>query len=399
MKTSFANPDPAVASAHATPAQPLKILVAVEPGTAGTFGHVEGLVHYLVEQKQEVHLAYSSKRAGPGVPKLADFVQKNGGRTLDLAVANAPSKADVPAFLRLRKLATEIKPHVIHSHSSKAGVLGRALALSGIKAKQLYTPHAYYGLAPRKGFINVFYNGIETFFGRIGRSIQVSEDEKDFAVQTLGVDAQRCMVVPIAVDPGKFAPATPEAKAEARLAMKLPADTAVMGWMGRVNFQKNPETLYRAMGLVLKEGKGKCHLLHLGKTEDAAGLDEIVREYGLQAHVTRISYLDDTIDFFHAIDGLIMTSRYEGCPSTALEALSADLPVILSEAPGTNWLTKCQLSHCWSAPPEDAAAFSNAIAAWLADIPARRESNHRAFILDRLSISQMYGKILEAYRA
>jgi glycosyltransferase involved in cell wall biosynthesis len=398
MKTSFADPSMRTGPVTQDPVPPLKVLVAVEPGSAGTFGHVEGLVHYLVEQNQQVWLAYSGKRAGPSVPALLDFVKAHGGKCLDLNVGNAPCAADLSAFLNLRSFATEFQPDIIHSHSSKAGVLSRALALSGIKARQLYTPHAYYGLAPRAGLINFFYNGIETLFGRIGQSIQVSEDEKDFAVQTLHLDPRRCQVITIAVDPEKFAPPTPEEKAKARQGMKLPEDVPVLGWMGRINFQKDPHTLYRALGLLARQGKYKCHLLHLGKSDGAETLDPIMHEYGLEAHVTRISYLDDTIDFFRAIDGLILNSRYEGCPSTALEALSADHPVILSQAPGTNWLTRCNLSHCWSARPEDEEGFASAISQWLADIPTKRESNSRTFILNRLSIAQMYGKILETYR-
>jgi glycosyltransferase involved in cell wall biosynthesis len=399
MNTSFANPAPSAGAATEPSTPPLKILVVVEPGIAGTFGHVEGLVQFLLAQNQQVWLAYSSKRTGPAVAGVLALVEKHGGKCLDLRVGNAPCPGDLSAFLRLRNFAREFRPDVIHSHSSKAGVLARALALTGIPARQIYTPHAYYGLAPRAGLINLFYNGIESFFGRIGQSIQVSEDEKEFATRTLGIAPERCLVVPIAVDPVKFTPATPEEKAAARRKRNLPPDIPVLGWMGRINFQKDPHTLYRALGILLRQGKTKCHLLHLGKEDGIETLAPIMREYHLEPYITRISYIDDTIDFFHALDGLILNSRYEGCPSTALEALSAGLPVILSQAPGTNWLTQSHLSHCWSARPADADGFADAMAQWLADLPAHRESNHRAFVLDRLSIAQMYGKILEAYRA
>jgi hypothetical protein len=57
MNPSFANPVMTAAPALEKPAARLKILVVVEPGFAGAFGHVEGLVHYLVEQNQQVFLA------------------------------------------------------------------------------------------------------------------------------------------------------------------------------------------------------------------------------------------------------------------------------------------------------------------------------------------------------
>ena len=392
--------DPATLAAPVTEdsAPPLKVLVVVEPGSAGTFGHVEGLVHFLIERNQRVFLAYSDKRTGPTLPALVEYVKSRGGKCLNLNVGNAPCWGDLSAFIRLRNFAREFQPDVVHSHSSKAGVLARALALAGIKSRQLYTPHAYYGLADRGGLMNTFYNKIETVFGRIGQTINVSEDERDFAVKGLEIAPTRCLVVPIAVDTEKFSPPTPAEKKAAREKMKLPEDAVILGWIGRLSYQKDPETLYRAFGLLLRQKKAKCHLLHVGKGDGTAALDQIVREYDLGSHVTRIAYVDDTIDFYHAIDGLILNSRYEGCPSTALEALSADLPVILSQAPGTKWLNQCGLSHGWSAAPGDADGFADALALWLNDIPKCRPSNHRAFSLERLSITQMYGQVLAAYR-
>ena len=378
-------------------APPLKVLIVVEPGSAGTFGHVEGLVHFLIERGQRVFLAYSSKRPGPNQPALINFVNSHGGKCLDLNVGNAPCAGDLSAFFRLRSLANEIQPDVIHSHSSKAGVLARALALAGIKCRQLYTPHAYYGLADRGGLMNTLYNKVETVFGHVGQTINVSEDERDFAVKGLDIEANRCLLIPIAVDTKIFSPPTPEERKSARAKMNLPPDGPVLGWIGRISYQKDPETLYRAFGLLLQQGK-PCHLLHVGKGDATTTLDQISREFGLAPHITRISYIDDTLDFYHAIDGLILNSRYEGCPSTALEALAVDLPVILSKAPGTKWLTQCDLSHSWSAAPGDAAGFADATAQWLADLPKHRPSNHRTFTLERLSITQMYGQILEAYR-
>lgn len=394
MNASLADPSATTAEASAPG---LTILIVIEPGFAGAFGHVEGLVHYLVGENQRVHLAYSSKRPGPRLPALVDFVREHGGKVLDLNVGNAPGAADFSAFLKLKKLAGEIQPDIIHSHSSKAGVLARALAFSGINARQIYTPHAYFGLAGRPGLKSAVFNAVESFFGRFGRTIAVSGDEREFAVDSLKIDPAKCLVIPIAVDTETFIPATADAKRKARARLGLPEDTVILGWMGRLSFQKDPQTLLRAFAQV-DQAKTKLHLLQAGQGEEKTELDALIGKLGIGPRLTQVPHLSEPRLFYEAIDGLILTSRYEGCPTVAIEALSADLPLILSQAPGTKWLAHDQLSHLWYAPVGDASGFASAITQWLADIPARRVSNHRELALHRFSTARVYRTILETYR-
>jgi glycosyltransferase involved in cell wall biosynthesis len=395
MNASLANPSATTSEAYAPS---LTVLIVIEPGFAGAFGHVEGLIHYLVGENQRVHLAYSSRRPGPRLPALLDFVRSHAGKILDLDVGNAPSLGDFPAFLKLKKFAKEIQPDIIHSHSSKAGVLARALAFSGIGARQIYTPHAYYGLAGRPGLKSAVFNAVESFFGRFGRTIAVSGDEREFAIESLKIDPAKCLVIPIAVDTDTFTPAIAEAKRKARAQLGLPEDAVILGWMGRLSFQKDPQTLLRAFAKI-DQTKTKCHLVQVGQGEEKAKLDQLASELGLGPNFTQLSHLSEPQLFYEAINALILTSRYEGCPTVAIEALSANLPLILSQAPGTQWLARCQLSHLWSAPVGDATGFAQAIAQCLADLSAKRASNHREFALQRFSTAQVYRAILETYRA
>lgn len=394
-----ASPDLAVPPTREaeTAKTPLKILIVVEPGIAGTIRHVQELVYFLIKQNQRVFLAYSDKRTGPNLVELVEHVKSHGGTCLNLNVGNAPCWGDLSAFIRLRNFANEIQPEVIHSHSSKAGILARAQALVGIKCRQFYTPHAYYGLAKRGGLMNTLYNRIEALFGRIGQTINVSEDERDFAIKDLHIAPSQCLLVPNAVKTDRFLPPSREEKSTARQRLGVPEGGTLLGWIGRLSYQKDPQTLYRAVSLANRT-KQNLHLLQVGQGEEEESLNQLTVELNLQSSITRIPFLLDPLDFYQAIDGLILTSRYEGCPIAALESLSVDLPLIVSKAPGTNWLTHCALTHCWSASANDAGAFADAIAQWQADLPRNRKSNHRTFAVEHFSPAYIYGKILDAYR-
>ena len=376
---------------------PLRVLIVVEPGMDGVFRHVEGLAHYLIEHGQHVFLAYSDKRGSPELNLLVAYVENHGGKCLNLKVGNAPTPGDASAFLRLRKLAQEIQPDIIHSQSSKAGILARALAMTGVKGEQVYTPHAYYGLTPRSGFKNQFFNLIETVFGHIGRTINTSEDEQAFARNKLRIDPRRSLLIYNTVNTRTFTPPTAEEKIASRREMGLPENGIILGSMGRLSFQKDPHTLYHAFRL-LNQDQSPCHLFHVGKGENKESVDQLIRDLKLDANITRLPYLGQPAKFYHAIDALFLPSRYEGCPTVALEALSSNIPLILSEAPGTNFLTKLDLTHCWSAPIGEAPGFARAIGEWLADRPKGRISNHRDVAISLFSSDRIYGQNLDLYR-
>lgn len=118
----------------------------------------------------------------------------------------------------------------------------------------------------------------------------------------------------------------------------------------------------------------------------------------MQDRVTRLPFLAEPEKFFAACDAFILPSRYEGLPVSAIEALTCDLPLILSTGPGFSDFPKLGLSHCWTAPPEDAVGFSRAIEAWLSDRGAGRFSNHRDIAGTHFDPDRCLDRLLAIYR-
>ena len=103
----------------------MNVLQVVEPGVDGVFRHVEGLTQFLSSRSLRVSLAYSDVRGSEGLRRLVREVEAHGGRTLNLEVGNKPGPRDVIAALKLRQLIREVRPDIIHAHSSNlfAGTL------------------------------------------------------------------------------------------------------------------------------------------------------------------------------------------------------------------------------------------------------------------------------------
>lgn len=116
-----------------------RILYIVEAMGGGVFTYIVDLANELVN-KYDMYIAYAVRKQTP--KNYKDYFDKrihlmevkNFGRAIN------PTK-DIAAFFELKKIAAEVKPDVIHLHSSKAGAIGR-VAFDG-KIPMFYTPHGY----------------------------------------------------------------------------------------------------------------------------------------------------------------------------------------------------------------------------------------------------------------
>jgi len=377
----------------------MKVLQVVEPGVDGVFRHVEGLTRFLASRDIGVSLAYSDVRGSDGLRRLVAEVEAKGGKTLNLAVGSRPSLKDLTAALELHRLIVQEKPDVLHAHSSKAGGLLRLPFVARRALPVFYTPHAYYGMARRSGAGPWLFDRIESVLGRRGTTINISRDEAQFARSQLGVPEARQRVIHNPVRTDLFRPPTAAEKRAAREAFGVPADATVIGTVGRMTFQKDPETLYRAIAPLLRR-RPELMLMHLGEGELMDGLKSLCAGLIIDRQVRFCGYAENPLGFYHALDALAMTSRYEaGWPIVTLEALACDLPVVSSRAPGTADIDKAGLSHCWSADAGDVAGFEAALSALLEDRRLARPSNHRELALSRFSPEACYGAVLSEYRA
>lgn len=105
----------------------------------GVFTYIVDLANELVN-KYDMYIAYAVRKQTPKnykdyFDKRIHLIEvKNFGRAIN------PTK-DIAAFFEVKKIAAEVKPDVIHLHSSKAGAIGR-VAFDG-KIPMFYTPHGY----------------------------------------------------------------------------------------------------------------------------------------------------------------------------------------------------------------------------------------------------------------
>lgn len=377
-----------------------RVLIGTEPGLDGVFRHVECLIHFLLNNGIEVDFAYSSKRGSAQLSALIQKVESNAGETLDLKTGNSPSFADLSAYRRLYAFAKRRRPSVTHAHSSKAGALARLLPHS-VSGQVFYTPHAYYGLGYSGGVKTLLFNSIERFLGPRGISIHLSPEESEFAEATLYLRPDGHVSIPNAVDFAVFREvASVEERAAIRQSLGLPEEATVIGSIGRLSYQKNPELLYRAFVRFAeqRDQTEPLYLLHVGNgsATEMREMHQLSVELGIVDQVVRPAYRSDPEIFYRAMDAFCLSSRYEGLPFTGLEALAANLPLILTDAPGLQSFgdSGYGLSHVFYGKADE-QSLATAMDAWF-----RRRTlpvNHRQSAQKHFSIPEVYGKILKLY--
>lgn len=117
-----------------------RILFVVEAMGGGVFSYIVDLANKLIESI-DVYIAYGIRKETP-----TNYTEYFDKRIKLIEIENFTREMslnkDIKAFFELKNVEKQIKPHIIHLHSSKAGALGR-IAFNGKKNKLFYTPHGY----------------------------------------------------------------------------------------------------------------------------------------------------------------------------------------------------------------------------------------------------------------
>lgn len=279
---------------------------------------------------------------------------------------------DPVAVSALRRTFARLRPDVVHTHSSKAGIVGR-FASAKLKIPTVHTVHGW-GHTPddprwRSG---AFVRLERAAARRCQRLIAVSEQTRSEGL-ALGIGHfDQYRVIPEVMDrrPTHVDPVA--ARRCARETLELPHDVEVLGWVGRFVPQKDPSTLARALAAVLSE-RSTCRAVLIGDGPARDHVRDVLSAGGVIDRVSFLGVVPNARALMPAFDVLLHPSRWEGQPLVVQEALAEQIPVVSARVSGVPELIDEGVNGfvvAQSAPDEMAAA-----AIRLLDAPqaARRE--------------------------
>lgn len=314
-----------------------KQLLIVQEAMGGCGRNVVDIVNGIDHSKFDVTVVYGTNRlddyyrnAIPEMKKHATLIPVPE-LVRDLSTSN-----DLKAWLRVRKLIRQIKPDILHCHSSKAGIIGRSAAVGCHVSKVFYTPHAYafqaWEFSESK---KRFFAFLERTFSRFltTRTFNVSNGERNIALQRRIDKPDKFKVVYNGI-PDIALPSHEEALQMLGLS-DLPHGAIVIGSTVRLAKQKDPMTFVRIAKTVVEHNP----LAHFVCVGDGALQDEVTRfvsDNGLSGNVHLLGYRDDAERIVAAFDIYLLTSLYEGLPYSLVESLRAGVPVVATDVTGSN---------------------------------------------------------------
>ncbi|MBA2780244.1 glycosyltransferase family 4 protein [Billgrantia kenyensis] len=231
---------------------------------------------------------------------------------------------------------------VVHTHSSKTGVLGRLAArLAGVPCI-VHTVHGFAFPAARSRLQACLFQAMEWLGGRCAhRVICLHEEDARICIQQLGLPPTKVLVLPNGVDLEKYCPPGPEEQAALRCRLRLPQDRTLITMVGRLWEQKDPGCLIDAYCALWEAGDPGADLVIVGDGELQPALQVGVERAGLNEHVHFLGWRSDTPALLRASDLFVLPSRWEGMPLAILEAMATGLAVVVSDIPGNRHLVTC----------------------------------------------------------
>jgi glycosyltransferase involved in cell wall biosynthesis len=348
-------------------------------------------------------LAVSSP--GPGL----DRVRAAGVDVLPLAMERQPNPIrDLGSLVALRKLIAKFRPHIVHAHTPKAGLLGMMAAANSRVPVRLYTVHGL-PLLTRTGWRRYILEYTERIACRLStrtycispsleslmREMKLCPPGKLFTLgdgSCAGVDLERFSPPPDA----------PAVRRQFRAAHGIASDAVLLCYVGRVARDKGIEVLANAW----KTLSAKFAAVHLLICGTADRTDPVPR-----AAMTALQR-DPRVHFtpgwlppgqmptvYTASDICVLPTYREGLSQVALESSAMEVPVAGTRIPGLVSAVQDEVTGLL-VPAGDAPALSQAVGRLVADEALRRKlgAAGRQFVTVRFSEARVNQMYLEEYR-
>ena len=274
---------------------------------------------------------------------------------------------DVRALVALGRIVFRERPDVVHTHTAKAGALGRVAAL----AYNLTRPRAR-----RCAVVHTFHGHVfEGYFGPLGsaavlaaerllggisdRIVTISSRQREAIVERFRVaPADRVSVIPLGLDLDPFF-AVEGTSAAFRGELGFPPDAFLVGCVGRLVRIKDIGLLIDAVDMAASHVPS-LRLAVVGDGSERAALERHVRERGLAARVVFTGWRRDLPEIYAGLDAVALSSRNEGTPVALIEAMAAGRPVVAAAVGGVPDLVEDEVSGIL-VPPGRAPALADAL--------------------------------------
>ena len=351
-----------------------------------------------VQAGHHVTLAYGPIYGPEG--SLLDEARDSGVELIELSSLRRAILPwhDVRAYIALRRLFRRLRPDVVHTHSSKAGILGRIAAWHENVPAVIHTVHGlpFHDQQPR--WLHDAYVALERQAARrCHRLIAITPQMVDAFEQASIASRDKFTVIPSGIDLAKVQPAD-EARKTIRAEFGIPDDAPVVGIVARLDPLKGHHDLL-AIYDQLAERFPDLRMLFVGDGWDRQTIEQDAHVQQGRVILTGLVPHARIADMLSAMDVKVLPSYQEGQSRTLAEALLAGCGIVAYDVGGIG-------SICIDGetgrlvPVGDRAALADAVA-WMLDHPDQRHQlteRGRAHVQNTYDARKMTEQIEHVYR-
>lgn len=312
------------------------------------------------------------------------------------------------AVRRILRHLNEFQPHIVHTHTAKAGAVGRF----AVRLYNLRRPRD----APRPKVVHTFHGHVLAgYFGPIQSAlfrfaerrlarftdaiVSVSPRVRNALLQTYKIGRpEQHVVIPLGFDLSDFARVTGHT-GTFRRDLGIPDDTVLVTAVGRLTPIKNHQMLLAAaQRLADRAKKASIHFAIVGDGELRGALEHEARAMGIAERFTFAGWRRDMTDVYADSDIVVLCSRNEGTPVTLIEAMACGRPVVSTAVGGVpDVVSDGDTGLLVPSHREDKLAVA---IGQLAEIPSERErigANARAHALKTYNVDRLVADVTALY--
>lgn len=222
---------------------------------------------------------------------------------------------------------------LVHTHSSKAGIVGRLAARLARADLVVHSVHGFGHSHHATGVMREVLRLAEVVVARAADGFTADSAANVAQGEREGLFGGRpARVVHCGIDVAAWQqPQHP--RAEVRRALGIAADAPLVCNVSCLKPQKDPETYVRVAAFML-ERLPSARFLLVGDGELRPRVEALIDELHLRERVLAVGWRRDVRELMHASDLLLLTSRWEGLPQVLAQAMAAGLPIVASDVDG-----------------------------------------------------------------
>jgi glycosyltransferase involved in cell wall biosynthesis len=244
---------------------------------------------------------------------------------------------DAIAIIKLAGLIRRERPDILHTHTAKAGAVGRLAALLAGDARPRIVVHTFHGHVLRGYFDPLRTAGFRLLERWLARHttalVAVSPQVRDDLVALGVAPREQFAVVRLGIRLEERVRPSEDGGVETRRLLGIPPERFTVGWIGRMTGVKRTGDVLLAFKRLRERGVDACLCL-VGDGPDRARLEQRAYELGIMRDTLFLGYQEDVARFHAAFDAFFLPSTNEGTPVTAIEALAAGRPVVATSVGG-----------------------------------------------------------------